>query len=212
MVYGFIMLVAAIALYLYLKYKGSLDLRDEVSDVLSRIDIGVAAQRLSALLRERDMTIATAESFTGGLAAKKLTDYDGASSIFKGGVVCYSNEAKVYLLGVPTKVLKECGPVSENVARHLAIGACSELDSDIGIAFTGLAGAESDDYGNPGGHVFIGLAIKEGISVVKEKQYTGFSRAQIREDAVLTAFNMAIRFLSSLPVEDESEGSMNDKM
>ena len=111
-----------------------------------------------ALLRERRQTLALAESCTGGYVANQLTNVPGASAVFLGGLVTYSNEAKQVLLGVPGEILKEHGAVSEPVARLMAEGAKGRLNSDYALSVTGIAGPGGGTPDKPVGTVFIALA------------------------------------------------------
>ncbi len=113
------------------------------------------------LLTERGVTIAVAESCTGGLIAQKITDNEGASAYFLGGVVAYANEAKTELLGVPEAVLAEHGAVSDPVVRLMAEGVRKRLGADIGVATTGISGPGGGSDSKPVGLVHVALA-KEG--------------------------------------------------
>ncbi len=111
-----------------------------------------------ALLRERRQTLALAESCTGGCIANQLTNVPGASAVFLAGLVTYSNEAKQLLLGVPGATIEEHGAVSEPVARLMAEGAKSRLNSDYALSVTGIAGPDGGTPDKPVGTVFIALA------------------------------------------------------
>ncbi len=113
------------------------------------------------LLTERGMTIAVAESCTGGLIAEKITDNEGSSAYFLGGVVAYANSAKTQLLGVPESVLSEHGAVSDAVVRLMAEGVRKRLGADIGVATTGISGPGGGSDGKPVGLVHVALA-REG--------------------------------------------------
>lgn len=116
------------------------------------------AARLVDACTWRGITIATAESCTGGLVSAAITSVPGASSVFLGAVVAYSNPAKVKLLAVPAKLLAEMGAVSEGVARAMAQGACQALDADLGLAVTGIAGPFGGTTEKPVGRVHIAVA------------------------------------------------------
>ena len=111
-----------------------------------------------ALLKEREWTISAAESLTGGMFQEELTGIPGAGLILKGGIVCYTNEAKQKLLKVSDSTIKEHGVVSEACAIEMAENIKKLLDSDVGISFTGVAGPDELE-GNPVGTVFVGLAL-----------------------------------------------------
>jgi nicotinamide-nucleotide amidase len=115
------------------------------------------------MLAERGMTIAVAESCTGGLIASRITDNPGSSAYFAGGVVAYSNTAKSELLGVPAAVLEEHGAVSDPVVRAMAEGVRERFGVDIGIATTGISGPDGGTAAKPVGLVHIALA-REGAT------------------------------------------------
>jgi nicotinamide-nucleotide amidase len=110
-------------------------------------------------LQSRGLTIACAESLTGGMFQQELTAIPGSSAVLKGGVVCYTNEVKEKVLGVKKETLENNGAVSEECARELAENVASLLNADIGISFTGVAGPGSAE-GKPVGTVYIGVFIK----------------------------------------------------
>ncbi|MEE2863360.1 MAG: competence/damage-inducible protein A [Gemmatimonadota bacterium] len=127
-------------------------------------DSGDLAEAVSQILRERGMTIATAESCTGGLIAKKVTGVEGASDVFAGGIVAYSNEAKIALLGVSAIDLAEHGAVSETVATQLALGVSDLLNSDVGIGVTGVAGPSGGTEDKPVGTVWIATSLGDEVA------------------------------------------------
>jgi nicotinamide-nucleotide amidase len=110
------------------------------------------------LLRDQGKSLAVAESCTGGLIAQKLTDVPGSSDYFLGGVVAYSNAAKVSLLGVPEALLREHGAVSEPVACKMAEGVRARFGADFGIATTGISGPGGGSEEKPVGLVYVALA------------------------------------------------------
>ncbi|WP_433749930.1 competence/damage-inducible protein A [Falsibacillus pallidus] len=112
---------------------------------------------ISSILKKKNYSIACAESLTGGLFQSELTSIDGASSVFNGGVVCYSNQAKIEQVGVAESTINQFGAVSEECAVELAAGIQKKFNTDIGISFTGAAGPEPLE-GNPPGTVWIGLS------------------------------------------------------
>ncbi len=119
------------------------------------------AAALGRLLKEKGLTLALAESCTGGLICKMLTDVPGSSEYFLGGVVSYSNATKEKVLGVSPGDLKEHGAVSASVAEQMALGARQYLDADIGLSVTGIAGPGGGTEEKPVGTVFIGLSATE---------------------------------------------------
>mgnify|MGYP001096280619 CR=1 FL=1 len=137
---------------------------------------------LTRVLKERNLTITAAESLTGGLFQKEITSIAGVSSVYKGGVVCYSNEVKHKILHVAQETLDNDGSVSEQCAFELAENVSGLLAADIGVSFTGVAGPDELE-GKPVGTVYIGIAIK-GRPTVVEMLTLGGTREAIRNRAV----------------------------
>lgn len=125
-----------------------------------------AAGRLVCLLKERGMTLAAAESCTGGWFAKRVVDIPGASAVFFGGVVSYTNEIKEKILGVARVTLEQYTAVSAPVAAAMAEGVRAKFESDIGVSVTGLAGPGGGTEEIPVGRVFIGIATTKGTEVL----------------------------------------------
>ena len=129
---------------------------------------GTGAESLEAivgeLLRARGLTLGVAESCTGGLLADRLTNVVGASDYLRGGIVAYSNAVKQALLDVPATMLEEYGAVSGPVARQMAVGVREQLDTDIGISTTGIAGPKGGTPEKPVGTVWIGVATPEATA------------------------------------------------
>ncbi|MGY3717416.1 competence/damage-inducible protein A [Sutcliffiella cohnii] len=123
-------------------------------------------------LKQLNVSISSAESLTGGMFGEEITQFSGASSIFDGAVVCYTNEVKEKVLGVSSNVLSEYGAVSEQCASSLANGIKSLMNTDIGISFTGVAGP-SDLEGKPVGTVYIGMSLPDGKTIVKQLNIPG---------------------------------------
>jgi PncC family amidohydrolase len=111
-----------------------------------------------ALLDEHGLSVATAESCTGGLIAERITDVPGSSNYFRGGVVAYSNEAKASLLGVPTALIEAHGAVSEPVIRAMAEGARERFGSDFAVATSGISGPDGGTPEKPVGLVWIAMS------------------------------------------------------
>ena len=141
------------------------------------------------------MTLGTAESCTGGLIAKRMTDVPGSSAVFKGGVVSYCNEIKHNVLGVPQELLDKFGAVSEPAAKAMAEGACRILNCDLAVSATGVAGPGSDEEGNPAGLVYVALAAPNG-TYARELRLSGASRTRVRTTACHHAFDLIRRYLS----------------
>lgn len=153
-----------------------------------------------ALLRERGQTFAAAESCTGGLIAKRITDLPGASAVFRGGVTVYTNAVKV-LLGVSPETLARETAVSRAVAVELAENVRAKLGADYGIGVTGVAGPDSDGI-HPVGTVFVSLAGPEGCAVRALRLGERSDRSRIRTLSANHAFDMLRRRILGLPVED----------
>ncbi|AGF72704.1 CinA family protein [Corynebacterium halotolerans] len=115
------------------------------------------AEELVAALRAKGQTVAFCESLTAGLASATLADVPGASAVLRGGLVTYATDLKGRLAGVPEKVLEEHGPVSEETAAAMALGAHDRCGADWAVALTGVAGPDPQD-GHPVGEVWLGLA------------------------------------------------------
>ena len=135
-------------------------------------------------------TLVTAESLTGGGIGSALTAVSGASTVYKGGIISYTNEVKHKLLGVPVENLEQFGAVSEPVAYAMAEGARKVLEADVAVSVTGLAGPGGDDYGNPVGTVFIGYS-DENRTVVKPCLFSG-DRESIRSQTIETALQLIL--------------------
>lgn len=116
-------------------------------------------------MKKHHLTVATAESCTGGLIAHMLTNISGSSKYFDRGVIAYSNTAKIEMLGVPEKILKEYGAVSEQTAAAMAQGIQERANVDIGIATTGIAGPTGGTKEKPVGLVYIAVATKNNVKV-----------------------------------------------
>ena len=135
-------------------------------------------------------TLCTAESCTGGMIGAALTAVSGASNVYKGGIVSYTNEVKHKLLGVDADLLDREGAVSAPVAQAMAIGARMALDADIAVSVTGLAGPGGDEFGNPVGTVFIGYADAR-IATVRHFVFEG-DRESVRSQAVEEALKLIL--------------------
>lgn len=135
-------------------------------------------------------TLCTAESCTGGAIGAALTAVSGASNVFMGGIVSYTNEVKHKLLGVDEDLLEIVGAVSAPVARAMAKGARQALGADIAVSVTGLAGPGGDEYGNPVGTVFIGYDDGE-TATVRHFLFEG-DREAVRTQAVAAALTLIL--------------------
>ncbi len=147
------------------------------------------AEVVGQLLRQKKITLATAESCTGGLLGKYITDIPGSSDYYLGGWVTYSNEAKIRELGVAEKLLQEYGAVSKPAARAMADGAVRKSGAGAALAITGIAGPGGGTEQKPVGLVYI--AVKNGKNMeVREFRFAPLSREMIRQRAALSALNL----------------------
>ncbi len=165
------------------------------------VDVSSLEEVVESLLKERGLTLGVAESCTGGLMAKRLTDVPGASQVFKGGIVSYTNEVKAGVLGVPRELLDQYGAVSAQVAQAMAEGARRVLGCDIALSSTGVAGPDRDENGNEVGTMFVAIAAPEGSYVRPLKLGTRPMRERLRIQTASHAFDLARRYLSGLPYE-----------
>jgi nicotinamide-nucleotide amidase len=154
------------------------------------------AEVVGRLLVEHGMTLATAESLTGGSLAARITMIPGASDSFLGSVVSYAVGAKVSILGVSEGTLAGPGVVSEECAREMAAGARSLFDADVAVSLTGVAGPESHD-GKAPGTVCIGLAHADGTEA--RTLHAPGDRAQVRRWSEQSALDLVRRHLERLP-------------
>lgn len=129
------------------------------------VDYNCIEEAVVGMLKEHHLKVATAESCTGGLIAKRITDVPGASEVFECGIISYANAIKHKVLGVSEDNLNKYGAVSEPVAKQMAQGALKVSGADIAVSVTGIAGPDSDSTGKPVGLVYIGLADKKNVWV-----------------------------------------------
>lgn len=153
----------------------------------------------AGLLLENNITIATAESCTGGLISEMLTDVPGISKVFMGGAVTYSNEAKMEYLGVKEQTLKAYGAVSRETAAEMAEGIRKRLKTDIGISVTGIAGPGGGTDEKPVGLVYVGLS-GDGGTITKELRLSG-NRKKIRTITALNVFDLIRRHILKLEID-----------
>ena len=151
-------------------------------------------RQVIAALKARGLTLAAAESCTGGLTAKRLTDVPGASAVFLGGVVSYTNGVKERALGVPHDMLEEYGAVSEPVARAMAEGVCRLTCADLALSVTGVAGPDKDDRGHDVGTVYIALSAKNETTV--QLLHLSGGRSAIRAAAADEMLRMLLAYIN----------------
>ncbi len=157
----------------------------------------VAVAVLDAL-HERNETLATAESLTGGLIGELLTSVPGASRSYLGGAISYATRLKASLVGVPQSTLDDLGPVAAQTAAEMATGISDRCDADWGVAVTGVAGPTPQD-GHPVGQVFVSVAPRGGVVRTEELRLEG-DRSAIREQSAAYALRLLARALG-LPGE-----------
>lgn len=142
--------------------------------------------KLINLLKNNNLTICSAESYTGGGFANEITNTPGASKVFKGSIICYSNDVKESILKVNKKTLEEKGAISYECCKEMAINAKNILNADISVSFTGNAGPTGDE-GKEVGLVYIGVCYKENINIY-ELHLSG-SREFIKSESISYALD-----------------------
>ena len=157
---------------------------------MSGSDARALARSLLDLCRMRKLTIATAESCTGGLIAGALTDIPGSSDVVDRGFVTYSNEAKRTMLGVEASTLLTFGAVSKETATQMAVGALERAGVDLAVATTGIAGPGGAVPGKPVGLVHVAAATRDGRIVHRECRFGGIGRVAVRQRSVVEALRM----------------------
>jgi nicotinamide-nucleotide amidase len=145
--------------------------------------------------RAKGLTVATAESCTGGLIAASLAAVQGASLALERGFVTYSNEAKTEMLGVPAALIADRGAVSREVALAMAEGALAHSPADLAVAVTGIAGPDGGSAEKPVGLIHIAAARRGRATVHEEKRYGDLSRREIQAQTVLDALGLLRRLL-----------------
>ena len=176
---------------------------EEMKQLFGRKVYGVDVPSLEYVvlegLKAQGLTIGVAESCTGGLMAKRLTDIPGASQAFQGGIVSYTNEVKAKVLGVPQELLDRHGAVSAPVALAMAQGARQVLGCDIALSSTGVAGPDRDDRGNEVGTMFVAIATPRDTFVRPLHLGSRPVRERLRIQTASHAFDLARRYLAGLP-------------
>ncbi|SKA33843.1 CinA family protein [Consotaella salsifontis] len=166
-----------------------------------------AAETLVASFADAKLSIATAESCTGGMIAASITDIPGSSAVFDRGFVTYSNRAKIEMLGVEPTTLEKHGAVSEAVARQMAEGALRRSTADVTIAVTGIAGPDGGSAEKPVGLVHFACADRLGV-IHRKMQFSEGNRDEIRRACVATAFMLLDECLWRLShATGEAEGT-----
>lgn len=171
--------------------------REVLGDVIYGMDVESLEQVVFGLLKEKKMTLSTAESCTGGFIAKRITDLRGSSAVFKGGAVTYATESKTDVLGIAPEFIAKYGVISGEVASEMAMRARALFKASIAVSTTGLAGPEGDGI-NPVGTVFVALAAENEVFVTH--LCSGFGRTRVRTLASNCALDMVRRYLTGLEV------------
>lgn len=159
---------------------------------MRRSDARPLARALLDLCRSRKLTIATAESCTGGLVAAALTEIPGSSDVIDRGFVTYSNGAKRAMLGVKAATLENFGAVSKETAVAMAVGALENADVDLAVSITGIAGPGGAVPGKPVGLVHLAAAARDGRITNKECRFGAIGRSEVRQRSVLEALRMLL--------------------
>lgn len=157
----------------------------------------MSAEAVLAALRTRGLTLATAESLTGGLVGAALTAVAGSSDVYRGGVVCYATDLKATLAGVPAHVLDAHGPVAPETAAALARGVARACGADVGLATTGVAGPSPQD-GHPVGEVYVAAALLGQEPEVRRLHLTG-DREAVRAASVEAVLDLLLSLAEALP-------------
>lgn len=165
------------------------EIKSRLDGFVYGVDYTCIEEAVIEKLKEKHMKVATAESCTGGLIAKRITDVPGASEVFDCGIISYANEIKHRVLGVSEDDLNKYGAVSEPVARQMAQGALKVSGADIAVSVTGIAGPDSDSTNKPVGLVYIGLADRNNVWV-RELRTSRKDRSYNRYVSASNALNM----------------------
>ena len=165
------------------------EIKNRLDGFVYGVDYTCIEEAVIEKLKEKHMKVATAESCTGGLIAKRITDVPGASEVFDCGIISYANEIKHRVLGVSEDDLNKYGAVSEAVARQMAQGALKVSGADIAVSVTGIAGPDSDSTNKPVGLVYIGLADRDNVWV-RELRTSRKDRSYNRYVSASNALNM----------------------
>jgi len=186
-------------------------LRERHGDTLFSDDGSSVDQQVADLLAGPPvLQVAVAESCTGGLLAARLTELPGASKTFPGGLVTYSDEAKIELAGVDAELVERHGAVSPEVAEALATGAIDRFDADVGAGVTGIAGPGGGGEDKPVGRVCFCVALRDGERMVRSLDLPG-DRATVRDRATTVAMHMLRRLLRGEVDALSGPGSMAER-
>lgn len=180
------------------------EIKSRLGDFVYGVDVESLEELVVEELKKQGKTLATAESCTGGLLAKRITDIPGSSAAFHMGCVTYANEAKEALLYVPHDILERHGAVSQETARAMAEGVVKRSGSDLGVGITGIAGPDGGTDQKPVGLIYIALSDGKTTWVTKRSPIGRTkSREWHRHCAASQALDMVRRYLAGLPVIPE---------
>jgi nicotinamide-nucleotide amidase len=160
------------------------------------VELAQRAARVLGAACERNLTLVTAESCTGGALSVLLSEAPGASDRFHGGFVVYTKQNKTAALGIPEILFKEHTAVSDAVAKAMAMGALASSPADLAAAITGVAGPEPDEDGNPVGLVHVAVAARDGAVLHEAHSFGRLSRDEIIENAIAGALKLLERAIS----------------
>ncbi len=149
-------------------------------------------EKVVEALLKKNLIMSCAESCTGGLIAKRITDVSGSSAVFNCGIVSYSNDIKEKVLGVKSETLKRYGAVSEQTVREMVAGVLKISDSDIAISVSGIAGPNSDNTSKPVGLIYI--AVSDGVSTVV-KELNNMLESDVRNRNRTSASDEALKMI-----------------
>ncbi len=153
-------------------------------------ELGDRATKLLELCKRKGLTVATAESCTGGLLAAALTNIAGSSAVIDRGFVTYTNESKQQMLGIPSAIIEQHGAVSRETAEAMASGALIHTPADLAASVTGIAGPTGATPGKPVGLVHFGAAARSGRAIHRERRFGDIGRSEVRRRSVLEAIAM----------------------
>ena len=170
-----------------------IELKDKLGENIYGYDNETLEMAFGRVLKERDLTVSTAESCSGGLLANLITNVSGSSGYYIAGIIAYYNRIKVDFLGVSQDVLKKYGAVSELTARQMAEGVRNLFDTDVGLSTTGIAGPTGGTPQKPVGLVYMGFSFRGEVHVIK-KIFKG-NRLEIKKQTAYTIMDFARRYL-----------------
>jgi len=170
-------------------------IKSHIGDYIYGIDVDSLEEAVLGLLTERGLTLAAAESCSGGMLSERITELAGASKAFIGGVCAYQNSVKTGVLGVPEEIIEKYGAVSEQTAEAMASGVRRLMGADIGVSITGVAGPELSE-GKPVGTVFVGIDSDKGTHALSCS--LGNGRHRVRTSATNRAFDLIRRSILGL--------------